>query len=62
MQRHITDHPKDGENGSRLRAFANIERSKGRHPAYKTLHRQHKATEGGTSVDQFLRIDRGETV
>ncbi|SIS87543.1 hypothetical protein [Phaeovulum vinaykumarii] len=60
MSRHITDHDRTHE-GDRAKAYAEIERREGVHPAVKELNKRPTGVTGeGKRVEEFARIERGE--
>jgi hypothetical protein len=62
MTRHITDREDAIDDNPRLRAFLEIDRASGRHPAVIALDAARPgAGETGTALAQFLRIERGLT-
>ena len=57
MTRHIADH-RSAPGQDKTRAFLDIERKAGPHPAILALTRQPRAPRKADKTIQFLRIDR----
>jgi len=61
MSRHIADR-RTPTSGEKTRAFLDLDRKSGPHPAVKALMQQPRAPRSGKGLVQFLRIARGRTV
>jgi hypothetical protein len=61
MTRHITDHSEPQAEGTRVKAYLDIDRQKGMHPAVRELSKRPASrSEESSKVREYARIERGQ--